>query len=480
MTLFEAISATVARDPDRVAIVSPRGERTYGELAAEVDALSAGLLAAGVVAGDVVATSFPNDFETYVAIVALARIGAVNVPLWPDLSEQEEAIAIERPRAAHLLADAPRQPGGGAVALGYREVLERGRGRPVEADGSDEEAVFFLLETSGTTGGPKLVAFNQRRYMTANRAWLEATGLRADDVTLCIFPPSIGHGLLLCAGAFLAGGQVVLGEPSWTPAEILAALECHRVSVFSGLPLHYDLLCAAASERGGCRLPRLRLPFCGGAFLPRSTIDRADEVLGVRIRRLYGTTEFGVILANLEDRLQAESGMRSFEGVEVRLLGEDGEPVLRGALGEVVARGEGTSLGYHGDEAATAELFRDGWCRTGDLARQDADGRFWVSGRRSDAIATAEGYLFPAELETALAGVDGVREAVVLPLGDGEARALAAFVVADGSADEDRISELLDSAGLPAALHRWTEIPRLGSGKPDRARLLAEVGSAIR
>lgn len=477
MTLFEALTETVGRSSGQVAIVSPRGRRTYGELAADVDALTSGLLAAGVGAGDVVATSFPNDFESYVAIVALARIGAVNLPVWPDLTEGEVREALDRAAAAWLLAEGPGM--GDRPCLIYGDLLEAGRGRALEPGPVDVDAPFFLLETSGTTAEPKLVAFSQRRYMKANRAWIAATGLRADDVTLCIFPPSIGHGLLLSAGAFLSGGQVVLGEPSWTPGEILAALECHQVTSFSGLPLHYDLLCAAARDRGGCRLPRLRLPFCGGAYLPPETIERADEVLGVRIKRLYGTTEFGVVLGNLEDRLQSERGMLPLPGVEARLVGEDGEAVPAGALGEVVARSDSTSLGYLGDEGATVELFRDGWCHTGDLARQDGEGRFWVSGRRSDAIPTSQGYLFPPELESALVSVRGVREAVVLPVGEGEERSLAAFVVG-GEADLGAVSELLEGTGMPARVHPCAEIPRLGSGKPDRGKLLAGAGTVAR
>ena len=230
------------------------------------------------------------------------------------------------------------------------------------------------------------MSWRQDDLLTDRRKWIRWTGLSAQDRVCCMHPLDVAHGTdVHLFPALLSGAELILVK-SATPETVLDTLAEHGATVFSALPRHYEQLVEVSEARGGVRLPSLRLPLCGGAYLSGATVRRAEDALGIHIRRIYGSTEFGIVFGNLDDAPQEARGMRPLPGVEVRL---DPLDARHPQQGEIVARSSATSVGYHDDSEATARAFVNGWYRTGDVAELGLDGEYRVVGRTGDAIAVA-------------------------------------------------------------------------------------------
>lgn len=269
--------------------------------------------------------------------------------------------------------------------------------------------MFRLLETSGSTGKPRLVAWTQEDLPQDRLQWIDYTATTAADTVFNRHTLDVAHGCdVHLFPALLSGARLVLADPGAPPATLPRWLEQTGATVHSGLPRHYEQL-VEATEGGTTRLPSLRLPLCGGAYLSERVVDDAAKMLGVHIRRIYGSTEFGIVLGNMEDMLQTERGMSPVTGVEVDLMPID--PALPG-IGEIVARSPHTSTGYAGDEAATAAAFDGGWYRTGDVASHR--GEYRILGRVADLLRGARGPVFAPQMEASLVATCQVTEAVVL------------------------------------------------------------------
>ncbi|MFD3534779.1 class I adenylate-forming enzyme family protein [Streptomyces sp. NPDC058664] len=469
--IYERFLCHVAEHPDRTALRTSGGEvLTYRELADRAERVAAGLDRASVRAGDTVATWLDNTPGYVAAVLALCRIGAVHLPVGRQADADRIRTLLDRSGASLLvvgdgLPDVRRIPR--TVRLDDLEVPAAAGG---PAGRSPHSGVFRLQETSGSTGVPRLVAWRQEDLLADRLAWIEWTGLTPDDRVCCMHPLDVAHGSdVHLFPALLSGGELLLVESGATPDTVLGFLADHGATVFSALPRHYEQLVTASEARGGVRLPSLRLPLCGGAYLNGATVERAEETLGIRVRRIYGSTEFGIVLGNPDDVPQAGRGMRPLPGVEVRL-----EPLgaSRPDQGELIARSAATSVGYHGDDEATARAFRDGWYRTGDVAERRPDGEYRVLGRTGDAIPAGDRALFAPVLEEELAARLPLDEVVVLA--GGRSGLLVLAVPAPGAdAAEAGAGVLAELAalGAGATVHVVDAIPHTPVGKADRPRI---------
>ncbi|MGW0309847.1 class I adenylate-forming enzyme family protein [Streptomyces flavidovirens] len=472
--LFDAFREVAAERHDRVAVRTTSGETlTYGELSQYAQELSHGLARHGVLPGTVVATRLENSPGYVALMLALCRLGAIHLPISLASPPARAQWLTDQARPALLVtsgdpAAAPHGPQ--AVALsGIRRRTGEGATevRPVLRDA--EDVPFRLLETSGSTGRPKLVAWRQPDLLSDRTEWIRLLGIAPGDVLGCMHPLDVAHGTdVHMWPALLSGAELLLVSPA-APGDVLAALREHAVTVFSALPRHYEQLAEAAGALGGVHLPHLRLPMSGGAYLGGSTVRRVRKTLGVGMRRIYGSTEFGIVLGNFADEHQEERGMRPLPGVEVRLA-----PLRPDAprLGELIARSTATASGYYGNPEATAASFQDGWYHTGDVAELGPDGEYRLLGRVGDAIPAGDGVVFAPPLEETLADRCPVREVVVLAGATGGVLIVAApspGVPANEAADS--LTAVLEDIGLAAPVRITDEIPHTPVGKPDRPRV---------
>ena len=484
--------------PRRVAIVDRTrgGRHTYAELDASADQWARVLLTLGVRVGDRIATLTGNRVETIALFFGAVRVGAVLVPLnWrlaaPELARVladaapimtigesrfralgEAAVdsASSSTRWLDLDADAP--------AL-LRRAADAGpiRHGPVEAD-----AAAMLLYTSGSTGKPKGAILPHRQIYYNSLATTIGWEIGPSDVAIVANPFfHTGGWHVFSTPLWHRGGTIVLFD-QFEPTAFLDAIAEERVTLAFSVPTQIGMLTQSSSW--GHALPSLRFLISGGAPCPQALGARV-RAAGLLFREGYGLTECGPNCFAITDeealRRPGAVGwpapfleMRVVSGIGNRESGVD-EP------GELLLRGPQMFAGYFNDRARTAEAIdADGWLHTGDLASRDADGAYRICGRKKDMFISGGENVYPGEVEAALSECPGVAEAVVVGVPDEKWGEVGrAFVVprnGDALIADDVVAfarRRLAGYKVPKSVVVVPELPRLGSGKADRATLKA-------
>ncbi|HYH79165.1 MAG TPA: AMP-binding protein [Longimicrobium sp.] len=472
-----------------------RGERlTYPELDAAADRWAALLRAQGVGRGDVVATLAGNRSEVAAAFFACGRIGAALLPLnWrlaapelaPILADARPRLVLGEDRFSSRAEDALRGTGDAPPWIDLDAdapaLLARGGSSADDVEVEPEDP-WLVLYTSGSTGQPKGAILPHRQVFHNAVATTTAWELGATDVAPVSTPFfHTGGWNVFATPLWFRGGTVVLFD-QFDADSYMEGIAEEGITVALTVPTM--LLMLMEGRQWGRPLPRLRTFMSGGAPLPAALADRV-RAAGYALREGYGLTECGPNCF----AIPAEEAIRR-PGVvgwpvpmlEMRVQREDGAEAAPGEPGELLLRGPQVFAGYLRNAEKTAEAFTaDGWLRTGDLAAREADGAFRICGRRKEMFISGGENVFPGEVEAALADCPGVAEVVVVGVRDerwGEVG--RAFVVARAEtfvAEAEVIAHArsrLAGYKVPKSIVFLPEIPRLGSGKPDR-RALTEV-----
>jgi fatty-acyl-CoA synthase len=473
--------------PDRVALVDRArgGRQTYAQLDAAADRWAGVLRARGIGCGGIVAVLAGNRREVVELFFACGRVGAALLPLNWRLSPAELAPILDDARPNLLIGEArfrDRAPEGGWIDLD--EDAPRLLAGPfdttedVEVDGDDP---LLILYTSGSTGRPKGAVLPHRQIFWNAVATTTAWELGADDVAPVSTPLfHTGGWNVFATPLWLRGGTIVLID-GFDADGFLQAMEEEGCTIALTVPT--QLLMMVESPRWGRPLPRLKRFVSGGAPCPASLAARV-RAAGYTFREGYGLTECGPNCFTIDD---AEAVRRPgsvgwpVPFLEMRLQAADGGEAAAGEPGELLLRGPQLFGGYLRNPAQTAEAFTpEGWLRTGDLAMRDADGAYRICGRRKEMYISGGENVFPAEVEAALAECPGVAEAVVVGVADEKWGEVGrAFVVARGDAmltEAEVVAHArarLAGYKVPKSVFILPEIPRLGSGKPDRRALAA-------
>jgi fatty-acyl-CoA synthase len=481
--------------PERIALVdrSTGARRSYAELDARIGRWTAALRELGIGRGGLVGVLAGNREEVVELFFACGRVGAALLPLNWRLSAAELAVVLDDARPGLLLREerfrrlgddalaASRQvPAAGWVELDTVPEPAVGSGAGSDAAVSPDDAALVLY-TSGSTGRPKGAVLPHRQILWNALATATAWELGPADVAPVSTPLfHTGGWNVFATPLWHRGGTVVLLD-GFEPDAFLAAAEEEGITVALTVPT--QLLMLMESPRWGRPLPALRFLISGGAPCPASVGERV-RAAGYRFREGYGLTECGPNCFALSDGEAARrpgSVGRPVPFLEMRLAAADGREAEPGEAGELLLRGPQLFAGYLRDPERTLEAFTpDGWLRTGDLARRDADGVYTICGRRKEMYISGGENVFPGEVEAALADCPGVAEVVVVGVADphwGEVG--RAFVVKRARCAVDEAGVVAHArarlAGykVPKRVVFLDEIPRLGSGKPDR-RALAE------
>jgi acyl-coenzyme A synthetase/AMP-(fatty) acid ligase/alpha-beta hydrolase superfamily lysophospholipase len=472
--LYQALREVAESRLDQPAIRDLVGSEdlTYGDLGALVDRIAGGLRDVGVDSGAVVACSMSNSVGYIAFIFAVTRIGATYVPLIREFDADDVADALRWAEPALLVVDRSRPPV--ATECPTIELRELVQARPVVDRTHPFRGRFRLLWTSGSTGRAKMISWRQESLYAERTRWARHIGLTPDDVVFCRHPLDVAHATdLHMFSALLVGGVLVLADPTASDDTLLRQLDDTGATVLSALPEHYLGLARAASSTGGVRLPALRLPMCGGTYVSPDVVAEAASMLGVHLRQLYGSTEFGLAAVNLADLEQRSGEVYLVDGVTARLA-----PVADGDadIGELVLRSSATSDGYVNDDDAQRRTFRSGEYWTGDIARRSNDGAYRVLGRVSEALAAKDGPLLAPVLDEQITRECRAAESVSLA-DDPEChsnRTTVVVVPRPGTTAEELeclARAVLDQHGLTGQVHVVDSIPRTAVGKPHKALL---------
>lgn len=468
----------------KIAIVAGDNQISYKELDRETDELAAALLER-CHRGDRIAIRWPNSIETVKLIFACGKAGLICVPINIQL-QKAEITHILRNSGAVLcfthpeFADSTREAGRDCEAL--RECcivlphVERFRSAallPVHP----EEAVMILY-TSGTTAQPKGATHTHRSLIVGARMFHCA--ISSDlEVTLVMtqlaFISSFVTGLL---PAMSASGTVVL-LPKFEAVAVLELIEARRCRYTFGLPVMAQLL-IEEQERRPRKVFSLRTFIAGGDVVPVRTQDRFRKVFGFPIREAYGMTEIGPALANPASDIRAGSLGIPLEGVTARVTDVSGKAEIDNRVGELTIKSPATFLNYWDDPDATAQLLRDGWVHTGDLARRDSQGYLWFEGRIKQIIVRDGANISPQEIEEALYSHPAVFQAAVIGVPDRQAsrgeRVIAFISTRAGNNIEDsalcqHMAKRLASYKLPEQYVFQEQLPVGPTGKVERRTL---------
>ena len=481
-SMWRLVERAATERSDAVLLTDDHGRSlTARQLRDEAERVAAALHASGVTTGQVLSWQLPTVLEAPVLMAACARLGVVQNPIIPLLREREVGLITTQVRpdlvvvpatwrgfdhAAMVcdlglplleleLDDAPtgplRLPGGDVAAL------------PATPDPADGEC-RWIYYSSGTTSDPKGVRHTDPSVLAGSNGVVDLLGLSDGDVYPIAWPIAHIGGVAMLGGVLRAGGTLALFD-RFDPATTAIRMAAHRPTVLGSATPFFRAYVAAQRRHGAEPLyPHLRVCVGGGAPTPSEVDREVAEALGVTgVTGAWGLTELPVATSEVPDDPDVGTSVgRPATGVEVRVV--DGELRLKGPQ---------CFLGYVDASLDAAAFDDEGWFRTGDLGRVDADGRVHVDGRTKDVIIRNAENVSALEVEEVVLRHPAVADATVLGVpdeGTGE-RVAAVVVLHEGAAlDLPDLAEHCAAEGLarykrPERLDVVAQIPRNSMGK---------------
>ncbi|HEX4587938.1 MAG TPA: long-chain fatty acid--CoA ligase [Mycobacterium sp.] len=408
--------ATAARIPDRAATITDDSAMSYAELDAASARLATLLEREGIGVGDRVGVMLPNIAAAPIAYYGIWRMGAIVVPMNPLMRGREVQFYLSNTGAKALIgtpgfagAATDGADGAGAklwlvddaeLALLTAELPEYGH--PVVRGTSDTAVV---LHTSGTTGTPKGAELTHGS-LGSNRDVIvqHLLMLADDDVVLACLPLFHVFGMTCAMNAAIGAGAALSLMARFDPATAIERIRRDRVTVLEAVPTMYSALLSVADRFPPEATATLRTCVSGGAALPVAVLNDFEKAFDAVILEGYGLSETSpAVTFNHPDAERRPGSIGTpIAGVQVRLVGEDGNPVPTGTPGEIQVKGPNVMKGYWNLPDATDESIRDGWFSTGDIAVVDEDGYYHVVDRKKDLIIRGGYNVYPREIEEAL------------------------------------------------------------------------------
>jgi fatty-acyl-CoA synthase len=532
MTMAEAFRQVASGHPQREALVCGEVRLTYGQVVDRITALACGLDRLGVGKGDKVAAALSPGPEFVYLFFALAELGAVMVPINPQLRPRQidyllqdsEPVAMvisgwlgtaegrrriedaqpEVPSLRHVIL----AEGGTESDVHLADLMSVGQVSFRPPDVAPED-LLALLYTSGTTGAPKGTMHSHRSLMTPVMAslklremWIKRPSLKTMERLVKVLP-RYGERLLRAAGrpqtflstvgfhtitglevmlqALLMGDKLVI-MPRFHPLETLHLIERERVTILVAVPMALSIL-LRMKDLERYNLSSLLICGTGSAPCPADLARQIQKRFGCAIHIGFGTTELagGIAATSLEDSedLQAETVGQAMPGMEIRIVDDERCELPPGQVGELACRGDSVMMGYWRAPDRTAEVMdEEGWYYTGDLATMDERGYVRIVGRKKDMIIRGGQNIYPAEIENYLVTHDRIREVAVLgvPAPIGGERAWAFVILEEGAEMRPRqvldyCRKGLDAHKIPDRVRFVTDFPRAASGKPQKFKL---------
>ena len=507
-TVEQYLDRWATRRSERTAMVDGVGRYTWAELARTVERVAHGLAAHGVEPGRVVAVQLPNWNEFVIVLLAAARLGAVVNPIPPIYRAAElrfmlrrlEAVAVVIPgvfrgfdHVAMLAALRPEVPSvqhvfvargtPGAGMWPFTALTDTAwEARPARRSlpGSDPNAVHEVIFTSGTTGEPKGVMHTPNTVLASVFPVLERLDLSERDVIMMASTFAHQTGFLYGFCGMLVLGATGVWLDVWNAEAAAKLVQRERVTFTMGAtPFLRDLSDVPAQYD----LSSMRVFISAGAPIPRPLVAAARARLGCLISPGWGMTENGLVTLvdqrDPEDKVLTTDGS-PVHGMELAIVDDDERPLPAGSEGNLLVRGASQFVGYYKREDFTRESHTaDGWFRTGDRGRIDADGYLSITGRAKDIIIRGGENISVAEVESVLFAHPKVHGVAVVGMPDPRLGERAcAFVIPKGG-EAPTLAELvawlerhqLARQKFPERIEIVDEFPMTPSGKVQKYRL---------
>ena len=488
-----------AHPADRVAIISRGRETTYGQLRDQIAHVRGGLQALGIGKGDRIALLCGNGRYFVDLYVAALGLGAVTVPLNPgspapeierELRTVAAKLVVVEPAAAqawsqiqpdavstiqHVVCTEP-----GTVAGAHTSFDDLLVADPVPVTDVDPDDLAALIFTSGTAGSPRAAMLSHGNLLSNLEQSSSTDGIRAADVVYGVLPLFHIFGLNVVLGLGLARGATLVLVQRFDPFTALETIRDRKVTIIPGAPPLW-LAFSHMDDAPADSFATVRLALTGAAKMPEEAMRRLNERFGLSLLEGYGLTEASpVVTSSAGMEVKIGSVGKVLDGIQVRLIDEEGNEALQGDAGEIWVKGPNVFKGYLNELEATARvLTADGWLRTGDIAIVDDDGYLYLVDRAKDLIIVSGFNVYPAEVEDVLLDHPDVAECGVIGVPHPHTgEAVKAFVVLQAGArtqEDSLISWCLDNLArykCPSKIMFVDELPRNVSGKLLRRSLI--------
>ncbi|HEU5142919.1 MAG TPA: long-chain fatty acid--CoA ligase, partial [Solirubrobacterales bacterium] len=381
----------------------------------------------GVQEGDRVGVMLPNVPQFPVAYYGVLRAGGTVVPMNVLLKRREIAFYLEDSGAKLLLAwhGFAEEARGGAEDAGaelievepssFTQLLGSAEPSPEVAEVADDDTAVILY-TSGTTGKPKGAELTHANLITNADVCMRTTSeIGPGDVVFGGLPLFHSFGQTVAMNASLKVGACLSLVPKFDPGEALETMQRDGVTHFYGVPTMFGAL-LHHPERERFDTSSLRTCITGGASMPVEVLRGFEQAFGCIVLEGYGLSETSpVATSNHPDKERKPGSIGTpIEGVEMRVVDENDNEVAQGEVGEIVIRGHNVMKGYWQRPDATEEAMRGGWFHTGDMARTDEEGYFFIVDRKKDLIIRGGYNVYPREVEEVLYEHPKIREAAVV------------------------------------------------------------------
>ncbi len=511
-----------ARDfPDKEAVVDARSRLTWREASLRIASIARGLLDLGFKKDDVIATQLPNSVEYFLLFFAAEKAGAAIVSAQPTFRHAEmesilqqtrargiiitrkfrdfdyfsmvEEIRPSLPELEHVIVVGDDIPEG---TVSLTELMERNledkyspqywqqrRFKPWE--------VTRIFNTSGTTGIPKCIEWPAAPRLYSGKVMAERLELDQEDIVLVGWNLTSGGASLLSRICSPLVGAKLVNLAHFTPQGACEMMQREKVTVLALVPAQIAML-VDYPDLDKYDLSSVRAIFTGTQLLTYELGTRAEERLGCRVVKIYGSGDTGMICStSFSDSREVRLATVGFPvpGNEVIVVDSDGNPVPQGEVGEVRAKGPALVSGYYGHEELTEQLWNDGWFFTGDAGKIDEAGHVVLLGRKRDVIIRGGQNIYPSEIENMLMQHPKVKDVAIVRMPDpimGEKQCAYVAPTQGQTFDFDEMVSFLQSKKiapykLPERLEVLTELPLvLAANKVDRDRLEADIARKLK
>ncbi len=484
MNLASILTESAARDPEHIALKLDEAEVNYGLLNEATARLSGLLHEKGFARGDRVGLMLPNVPYFAICYYGVLRAGGVVVPMNVLLKRREVAFYLGDSGTKLLFAwsgfQADAEAGAGEagadcvlVSQGEFEqtlVSAQPRRELVDTDDGDTSVILY---TSGTTGTPKGAELTHANLLSNCEVSRGLFDFRDDAVTLGALPLFHSFGQTCGLNATIAGGGQLTLIPRFDPGKALEIIQRDGVTVFEGVPTMYGAM-LHHPNRSDFDTSTLAVCVSGGSAMPVELMRGFEDAFRCKVLEGYGLSETSPVASfNHPDRERKAGSIGTpVEGVEMKVVDDDGAELSQGEVGEIAIRGRNLMKGYWNRPEETAEAVRDGWLHTGDMARIDEDGYFFIVDRKKDMIIRGGYNVYPREVEEVLYEHPDVREAAVIGIADDElgeeiGAAVALKQGAETTTDQlrDYVKEQVAAYKYPRRVWIVDELPKGPTGK---------------
>lgn len=510
MNLSEQLSITAENHPNKTAFVFRDVETSYMELEGAVRKFASRLEQLGYKKGDHIALIVGNSPYYVIGMYGALRLGAVVIPVNPlytaheltyilkngdvkavitmdVLLEKFAAIAVQLPGINHYISCETggehelSDPNVTLKLKSFTRLIQEGS-LDYDAPELDEADLAIILYTSGTTGKPKGAMLSHRNLYSNAKDVADYLTIDGNDRVIAALPMFHVFCLTVSLNAPLMNGGTILIMPKFSPQEVFRIAREHKATVFAGVPTMYNYLLQSFQESGG-DFSGIRLCISGGSSMPVALLKDFEKSFSVQISEGYGLSEAAPVTCfNPLDKPRKPGSIgTNIIHVENKVVDELGKEVGAGEVGELIVQGPNVMQGYYKMPEETAAALKDGWLHTGDMARMDDEGYFYIVDRKKDMILVGGYNVYPREVEEILYAHPNVSEVAVIGTPHPETgEAVTCFVVTDDiTLTMDDLIEFcsahLAKYKIPASIEFLDELPKTTTGKILRKNLRKQL-----